>query len=107
MNQHTEPMNSQKGYSNIGPETQECAAPKEDYATSLGRAKARAEEVANALSSLIGSISGPEPAKILRGNAVEANRSLKDALEHTPGEIGESCHVSLKRIEEIRQLLRL
>jgi hypothetical protein len=87
---------------------QPCDVQREDYVSALDRAKGGAEEVSRALYSLIAAITGPRPeASGDNKNQISAKRSLKDALDAVPGEIGESCHVSLKRIEEIRQLLRV
>jgi hypothetical protein len=86
----------------------EVAVPSEDYVSALDRARHNADEVARALYALIGAIGGPRPEPpSTNANKVEAKRSLKDALDQIPGEIGEACHVSLQRIEEIRQLLRV
>jgi hypothetical protein len=85
-----------------------CEAVREDYVSALDRAKSQSEEVSRALYALIALITGPHPETAGgSNNKPEGKRSLKDALDIVPGEIGEACHVSLKRIEEIRQLLRV
>jgi hypothetical protein len=85
----------------------EASKQMDDYSSELTAAKHAVEVVSSRLHALIDAIRGPRPEPTKEGGLISGKRSLKDALENTPGEIREICMHSEKQIAEIRAMLRL